>query len=85
LLPEIFIQCLSGYVLYNSLLHLLIKNGDFLNTDISRGSVATRLVCGGVFIHHFITNFLLSLTVEEFEKSVHIWRSYGQEFGVLFF
>jgi len=57
----------------------------FLNTDISRGSVATRLVCGGVFIHHFITNFLLSLTVKEFEKSVHIWRSYGQEFGVLFF
>jgi len=40
----------------------------FLNTDISRGSVATRLVCGGVFIHDFITNFLLSLTVKEFEK-----------------
>ena len=33
----------------NSLLHLL-KNGDFLNTDISQGSVATRLGCGGVFI-----------------------------------
>jgi len=29
------------------LLHLLLKNGDFLNTDISEGSVATRLGCGG--------------------------------------
>jgi len=34
--------------LHNSLLHLLLKNGDFLNTDISQGSVATRLECGGV-------------------------------------
>jgi len=33
-----------------SLLRLLLKNGDFLNIDISQGSVATRLGCGGVFI-----------------------------------
>ena len=33
--------------MYNSLLYLLLKNGDFLNTDISQGSVATRLGCGG--------------------------------------
>jgi len=65
--PDIFLkQCLSGYVLHNSLLHLLLKNGDFLNTGISQGSVATRLGCGGVFIHHFVTNILLSLTVKEF-------------------
>jgi len=57
---------LSGYVLHNSLLHLLLKNGDFLNTDISQESVATRLWCGGVFIYDFVTNFLLSLTVKEF-------------------
>ena len=62
----ILIQCLSGYVLYNSLLHLLLKNGGFLNTDISQGSVATRLGCGGVFIYHLVTNFLLNLTVKEF-------------------
>jgi len=55
-------QCLSGYVL----LHLLLKNGDFLNTDISQGSVATRLGCCGVFAYDFVTNFLLSLTVKEF-------------------
>ena len=61
-------QCLSGYVLHNSWFHLglLLKNGDFLNTDISQGSVATRLGCGGLFIYHLVTNFLLSLTVKEF-------------------
>jgi len=55
---------LSGYVLHNSLLHLLLKNGDFLNTDISQGSVATRLGCGGVFTYGFVINFLLSVTVK---------------------
>jgi len=40
-------------VLHNSFLHLLLKNCDFLNTDISQGSVATRLVCGGVFKYEF--------------------------------
>ena len=39
-----FKKCLSGYVLHNSLLHLLLKNGD---VDISQGSVATCLGCGG--------------------------------------
>jgi len=43
-----------------------------LNTDISQGSVATRLGCGGVFVYDFVTNFLLSLTVKEFRKSVNI-------------
>jgi len=52
--------------LHNSLLHLLLKNCDFLNTDISQGSVATRLWCGEVFTYSFVTNFLLSLTVKEF-------------------
>jgi len=33
----------------------------FWNTDISQGRVATRLGCGGVFVHDFVTNFLLSL------------------------
>jgi len=43
------------------------------NIDISQGSVMTRLGCGGVFVYHFVTNFLLSLTVKEFLKSVNIW------------
>jgi len=78
-------QCLSGKVLHNSLLHLLLKNGDCWNTDISQGSEATRLGCNGVFVHDFVTNFLLSLTVKEFWKSVNTLWSYGQELGVLFF
>jgi len=52
--------------LHNSLLQLLLKNGDFLNINISQGSVATRLWCNGVFVHDFVTNFLLSQTVKEF-------------------
>ena len=51
--------------LANSLLHLLLKNGDFLNTYISQGSVATRLGCGGTFVHDPVTNFILSLTVKK--------------------
>jgi len=49
--------------LHNSLRHLLLKNGDFLNTYISQGSVATRLGCGRVFVYDFVTNSLLSLRV----------------------
>ena len=51
---------------HQTLGHNFIKNGDFLNTDISQGSVATRLGCGGVFVYDFVTHFLLSLTVKEF-------------------
>jgi len=58
--------------MHNSLLHLFLKNCDFLNTDISQGSVATRLGCGGVFKYDFVTNFLLSLTVKELGKSANI-------------
>ena len=71
--------------MHNSSLHFVLKNCNFLNTDISQGSVATRLGCSGVFKYDFVTNFLLSLTVNEFLKSVNIWRSYGQEYSVLFF
>ena len=46
--------------------HLFLKNGYFLNIDISQGSVATRLGCDGVFVYDFVTNVLLSLTVKEF-------------------
>jgi len=63
--PDIYFkQCLSDYVLHNSLRHLLLNNGDFLNTDISQGSVATRLGYGGVLVNDFVINFLLSLAVK---------------------
>jgi len=35
--------------LHDSLLYLLLEHSDFLNIDISQGSVATRLGCDGVF------------------------------------
>ena len=53
--------------------------------NISHGSVATVLRCGGICNNIFIANFLLSVTVKEIWKSVIIWRCYGQEFGALFF
>jgi len=75
--PDIYFKTmfewLSLALLHYSLLHLLLNNCDFLNTDISQGSVATRLKCGGMFKYDVATNFLLSLTVKEFRKSVNIW------------
>ena len=65
--PDIYFKTVIEWlVLHNRLLRLLLKNGDFWNTDISQGSVATHLRCGGVFVYDFVTNFLLSLTVKEF-------------------
>ena len=64
--PDIYFKTVFEWLsLHNSLLHLLLKNGDFLNTDISQGSVATRLRCDGVYVYDLVTNFLLSLTVKE--------------------
>jgi len=57
----------------------------FLTKDISQGSVATQLRCGVIFKYDFISNLLLSLTVKEFWKSANIWRSYEQDYDVLFF
>ena len=39
----------------------------------------------GVFKYDFVTSFLMRLTVKEFGKSVNIWRSYRDEYSVLFF
>ena len=74
-----------GEVLHGSLLQLLLEHCDFLNIDISQGSVATRLRCGGIFKYELVANLPVSLPVKEFWKSVNIWGSYGQEFSVLFF
>ena len=41
----------------------------FLNIDISQGSVATCLRCGGIFKYDFITNLIMSVTVKVFFKS----------------
>jgi len=38
----------------------------FSEMNISQGSVATRLKCGGIFYYRFVENLLLSPSVEEF-------------------
>jgi len=38
------------------------------SSDISQGSVATHLRCGGIHSDSFITNCLLILTVKNFEN-----------------
>ena len=48
----------------------------FLNSDISQGSVATFVRCGGMFGIDVIANLLTSLPVKEVRKSVLIWRRY---------
>ena len=41
--------------------------------------------CVCVCVCVLVANLPVSLQVKEFWKSVNIWGSYGQEFGVLFF
>ena len=55
-----------GEVLHGSLLQLLLELCDFLNIDISQGSVVTRLRCGGIFKHELVANLPVSLPVKEF-------------------
>jgi len=47
--------------------------------------VETCLGCDRIVKFDFVANLPVSLPVKEFWKSVNIWGSYGQEFGVLFF
>jgi len=57
----------------------------FSDIHISQGSVEICLGRGGIVKFDFVANLPVSLSVKEFWKSVNIWGSYGQEFGVLFF
>ena len=61
------------------------KNKQFLNINISHGSVVTHLRCGGMFHNDLTANLWLSLSVKEFWKSVNIWRSYRQKYSGMFF
>ena len=74
-------------------LHYLVKhewpknqrNVGFSVIRVSQGSVATYVRCGGMSTQCCIANFLLSLAVKEFLKSVKIWQSYCQSLGAWFF
>ena len=52
---------------------------------VSQGSVATYVRCGGMSTSSCMANFLLSLSVKEFLKSVKICQSYCQSLGAWFF
>ena len=43
-----------------------LEYGNFLNTDISQGSVVTQLSCGGIINKRFVANLLVNLSVKEF-------------------
>ena len=55
-----------GEVLHGSLLQLLLEHCDFLNIDISQGSVVTSLRCGGIFKYELVANLPVSQSVKEF-------------------
>jgi len=62
-----------------------LEYGNFLNTDISQGSVVTELRYDGIVNDDFVANLLMNLPLKEFWKSVNIWQSYGQYYSGLFF
>jgi len=76
---------LSGEVFRGISLHLLLERGNFVCIDISQGSAVTRLRRGGIYKYAFIAHLMISLRLKEFRKSVNIFRSYEQDYGVLFF
>jgi len=47
-------------------IHSDLEHGNFLNADISQGSVVTQLGCGGIVNDDFVANLLLNLSVKEF-------------------
>jgi len=53
-------------VLHRNLLQLLLEHCDFLNIDISQGSVAICLRCVGIFKYELVANLSVSLPVKEF-------------------
>jgi len=44
----------SYIITHGSLLQLLLEHGDLLNIDISQGSVAKHLRCGGIFEYQLL-------------------------------
>jgi len=43
-----------------------LEHGNFLNTDISQGSIVTQLRCGKIVNDDFVLNLLVNLPVKEF-------------------
>jgi len=43
-----------------------LEHGNFLNSDISQGSVVTHIRCDGIINKGFVANLLMNLSVKEF-------------------
>ena len=52
--------CITGCFIDSGLDH-----GIFLNSDISRGSVVTQLMCGEIISQGVVANLLVNLSVKE--------------------
>ena len=72
-------------ILHGNYLQLLLEHDNFLNIDISQGSIATYLLVE--YLNMSLLQIYHSLPAKKLWKSVNvIFRgSYGQEFSVLFF
>jgi len=61
------LKCLATVIYDLPLITIHVSNWHlFSDINISQGSVATRLSCGGIFRYHFTANLLLSLTIKNF-------------------
>ena len=61
------LKCLATVIYDLLLITIPVSNRHmFSDINISQGSVATHLRCGGIFSYHFTANLLLSLTMKEF-------------------
>ena len=78
-------SCMAVWVLHDSLLHWVFERGDFLNTDISQGSVAMHLIVMGSLIIILLEICWRIPVSERILKMVKIWWSYCYEFGVFLF
>jgi len=50
-----------------------------LSITVLQGSGATLVNYGKIYNDFFIANFVLSVMVKEFWRSVRIWQSYGKK------
>ena len=62
------------------MLQFLFEHGDFLNMDISQGSVATCLRCGGIFKYEFVANLPLRRQRKHFENRLTFGEVIGKSF-----
>jgi len=68
-------------------IQLLFEHCDFLNIDISQGSVATYLRCSGILNIRLLQIYYIICQRKNFKNRLTFGEvmTYGQEFSVLFF